>query len=247
MSDPALRGARPVSARPPLRVAVLQSNYIPWKGYFDMIHDVDLFVFYDDVQYTNRDWRNRNKIKTASGTLWLSVPVGESRHRLVDEVRIPDAEWQSRHWQTLTQNYGKCPHFERYRTFFEDVYLGRRWESLSILNQHLIRHIATDFLGIRTRFANARDFGSEGAKMDRLLDLVRRTGATYYLSGPAAKAYIESERFAQAGIELTWKDYAGYPEYPQRFPPFDHGVTVLDLLFNAGPEAPELIWGWRSR
>lgn len=234
-------------ARPPLRVAVLQSNYIPWKGYFDMIHDVDLFVFYDDVQYTPRDWRNRNKIKTANGAIWLSVPVGDSRSRNVDAVQIPDAAWQNQHWQTLKQNYGKCAHFERYRPYFESVYLGQRWESLSELNQSLIRHISSEFLGCSTRFARSSDYGSEGAKMDRLLDLVQRTGATYYLSGPAAKAYIDADRFAEAGIELAWKDYSGYPEYAQRFPPFEHGVSVLDLLFNVGPEAPDLIWGWRTR
>lgn len=230
----------------PLRVAVLQSNYIPWKGYFDLIHDVDLFVFYDDVQYTKSDWRNRNRIKTANGLLWLTVPVGDSCRRRVDEVQIPDPGWQQRHWQTLSQNYGRCAHFERYRDYFEAVYLGQRWSSLSELNQSLIQHISREFLGCRTRFARASDYGSTGAKLDRLLDLVQRTGASHYLSGPAAKAYIEAERFAAAGIELVWKDYSGYPVYAQRFPPFEHAVSVLDLLFNTGPEAAELIWGWRT-
>lgn len=225
---------------------MLQSNYIPWKGYFDIVHDVDLFVFYDDVQFTKNDWRNRNKIKTAQGSAWLTVPVGDSLSRNINEVRISDPTWQRKHWQTLLQVYGKTRHFARYREYLESVYLGRRWEFLSELNQSLIRHIATEFLGCTTRFALSSDYGSEGAKMDRLLDLVRRTGATYYLSGPAAKAYIEPERFAEAGVELAWKDYAGYPEYAQRFPPFEGGVTVLDLLFHCGPDAPEFIWGWRN-
>lgn len=232
--------------RAPLRVAVLQSNYLPWKGYFDIVHDVDLFVFYDDVQFTKRDWRNRNKVKTSQGTAWLTVPVAYSDRRNIDEVRIPDPTWQRKHWQTLLQTYGKAPHFARYRAYFESVYLGQRWESLSELNQSLIRHIATEFLGCSTRFARSSDFGSEGARQDRLLDLLQRTGATWYLSGPAAQSYIEPERFEQAGIELAWKDYRGYPEYPQRFPPFEHGVTVLDLLFQCGPDAPQYIWGWRS-
>lgn len=234
------------SAVKPLRVAVLQSNYIPWKGYFDLIHEVDLFVFYDDVQYTKSDWRNRNRIKTANGLLWLSVPVGDSCRRQVDEVQIPDAGWQQRHWQTLLQNYGRCAHFERYRDYFESVYLGRRWTSLSELNQSLIEHISREFLGCSTRFARSSDYGSAGAKLDRLLDLLQRTGASHYLSGPAAKAYIKADRFAAAGIELAWMDYSGYPTYPQRFPPFEHAVSVLDLLFNAGPDAAELIWGWRA-
>jgi len=227
------------------RLAVLQSNYIPWKGYFDIIHDVDLFVFYDDVSYTKNDWRHRNKIKTAAGVQWLSVPAGDVRHRLICEVTLDDARWQEKHWQTLRHNYGKCPHFERYRSYFEHIYLGERWLHLSALNQALIRHIAAEFLGIRAAFADSRDYCAEGAKLDRLLDVVVKSGATTYLSGPAAREYIEPARFQALGIELEWKDYSGYPAYSQRFPPFEHSVSILDLLFNTGPDAPWYIWGWR--
>jgi hypothetical protein len=234
-----------LTPRKPLRLAVLQSNYIPWKGYFDIIHDVDLFIFYDCVQFTPRDWRTRNRVKTSSGPLWLTVPVGPGRNRSINEVTIPDAKWQAKHWQSLAQNYGKCAHFPRYKSYFEELYLGRTWTSLSDLNQQLIVHISREFLGISTKFEDSRVYGLQGQKLNRLLDLVRMTGATSYLSGPAAKDYIEPSRFEEIGVELVWKDYSGYPVYPQRFPPFEHGVTVLDLLFNVGPEAPALIWGWR--
>jgi hypothetical protein len=229
------------------RVAILQSNYLPWKGYFDIIHDVDLFIFYDDNQYTTRDWRNRNRFKTAGGTQWLSVPVGADRNRLIHDVDIPDATWQQKHYQSLRQHYGKTPHFERYRGWLEQVYLGQRWTNLSAMNQSLICHISRELLGLRTEFADSRSWQLNGLKLDRLLDLVKQSGATHYLSGPAARDYIEPDRFAQAGITLEWKDYAGYPEYPQRFPPFEHGVSILDLLFNTGPEAPHYIWGWREQ
>lgn len=228
-------------------MAIVQSNYIPWKGYFDLIHDVDLFVFYDDNQYTSRDWRNRNKIKTAQGAQWLSVPVGADRDRLICDVDIPDAAWQAKHWTTITQCYAKCAHFGRYREYFEHVYLGQRWTSLSELNHATIQHIAREFLGIRTEFADSRSYQGQGLKLDKLVDVANKAGATTYISGPAARDYIVPERFSELGITLGWKDYSGYPEYPQRFPPFEHGVTVLDLLFNAGPDAPGFIWGWRSR
>lgn len=234
------------SSRQSRRVAILQSNYIPWKGYFDVIHDVDLFIFYDDNQYTPRDWRNRNKVKTPQGTLWLSVPVGAERTRLICDVRIPDPSWQAKHWTVIQQNYAKCPHFRRYQSYFEHVYLGTTWETLSELNQATIRHVASEFLGIRAEYADSRTYAGEGQKLDKLVDVARKAGATTYLSGPAAKDYIVPERFADLGIELVWKDYAGYPEYPQRFPPFEHGVSILDLLFNAGPDAPWYIWGWRT-
>lgn len=229
-----------------LRVAVLQSNYIPWKGYFDIIHEVDLFVFYDDNQYTTRDWRNRNRIKTAGGPQWLSIPVGDDKTRLIHDVGIPDSAWQAKHFESLRQNYGKSPHFGLYRPWLEHVYLEQQWTNLSALNHATIQHVAREFLGIQTAFADSRTYAAQGHKLDKLVDLVVKTGATTYLSGPAAKDYIEPERFEQVGIGLEWKDYSGYPVYPQRFPPFEHGVSVLDLLFNTGSDAPWYIWGWRQ-
>jgi hypothetical protein len=229
-----------------VKVAAVQSNYLPWKGYFDLIHDVDLFVFYDDNQYTTRDWRNRNRIKTAHGTAWLTVPVGADRDRLIHDVVMPDAAWQAKHHQTLVQAYGKCAHFARYRSWLDHVYLERRWTHLSAMNQEVTEHIAREFLGIRTRFADSRRFGAKGTKLDRMVDLVAKTGADAYVSGPAAREYILPERFSEQGIVLSWKDYGGYPEHPQRFAPFEHGVTILDLLFNTGPDAPWYIWGWRE-
>lgn len=235
------------SLRKPMRLAVLQSNYIPWKGYFDIIHAVDLFVFYDDLQFTKNDWRNRNRIKAAQGPEWISIPVGQDANRLIFEVQLRDATWQAKHWRTLQQNYGRCVHFNRYKEYFEEIYLGRRWSNLSELNQSLIRHIAREFLGIKTEFADSRSWSLQGQKLDRLLNLVAKCGATSYLSGPSAREYIDPERFAQLGIALEWMSYSGYPEYPQRFPPFEHGVSILDLLFNTGPEASQYIWDWRSR
>lgn len=129
---------------------ILQSNYIPWKGYFDLIHDADVFIFYDDVQFTVRDWRTRNRIKTPQGLQWLSVPAGSDRNRLICEVALTDPTWQARHWQTIEQNYRKCPYFDRYRPTFEALYLDRRWDNLSELNQTFIRVIAGELLGIRT-------------------------------------------------------------------------------------------------
>lgn len=227
------------------RVAILQSNYIPWKGYFDIINDVDTFIFYDDVQFTKNDWRNRNKIKTAQGSRWLSIPVGTSANRLICEVGLEDASWQRSHWDSLRQQYEKCPYFKRYRSFFEDVYLGRHWNTLSEFNQYVIRHIAEDILGVSTQFRDSREFQLRGQKLERLLELLLQCAAGSYVSGPAARSYIEAKRFADLGIELIWKDYSNYPVYPQLHPPFEHAVSILDLIFNVGPEAPYYIWAWR--
>ena len=219
------------------RVVVVQSNYLPWKGYFDLISEADIFVFYDDVQFTKNDWRNRNRIKTPKGAEWITVPVGQSLDRLVCEVRIEDPRWQAKHWRTLEQNYRRAPHFEPYRTFFEEVFLRTTWKTLSELNHHLTKTIATEFLGLRPEFRDSREFRPEGTKLDRLLSLLKQVGAGHYISGPAAKAYIDPRAFEEANIGLEFKDYSGYPEYPQFHPPFEHAVSVIDVLFHLGREA----------
>jgi hypothetical protein len=229
-----------------MRVAVLQSNYLPWKGYFDLIHDVDLFVFYDDVQYTKNDWRNRNRIKTPKGSEWITIPAGYDLSRLICEVRIKGTEWQKQHWSKLCRYYSAASCFRKYEEFFRYVYLEREWTMLSELNQFLIRHIAREFLGIKTVFVDSRNYELGGRRTARLIDLLRQVRASCYLSGPAGKAYIDEEAFRLAGIELEYKDYEGYPEYQQFYPPFDPFVSVVDLLFQAGDQAAELIWDWRK-
>lgn len=228
------------------RVAILQSSYIPWKGYFDIIHDVDAFIFYDDVQFTHQDWRSRNRIVTPNGPLWLTIPTGSDINRLIHEVVIKDARWQAKHWRSIQQSYAKAPYFARYRDVFEDIYMGRTWSSLSDLNQQVIKLVARDILGIRTEFKDSREYAPSGRKLDRLIDLVVKSGADTYVSGPSAASYIDSDRFAAIGTTLVYKDYSGYPTYPQKHTPFLHDVSILDLLFNVGEDAQHLIWGWRE-
>ncbi|MDB5934860.1 MAG: WbqC-like protein family protein [Massilia sp.] len=228
------------------KVVILQSNYIPWKGYFDLIHDADVFIFYDDVQYTKNDWRNRNKIMTAAGPRWLTIPTGIDANRLICDVALNDPGWQKKHWDTIRQNYRRAPFFAHYRPFFEDIYLAREWRNLSQLNQHMIQQIARELLGVRTQFDDSRNYQLGGQRLDRLVDLISQSGATHYISGPAAKAYIDEDTFAQTGVELVWKDYSGYPPYAQGDLPFEHGVSILDLLFNVGPDSHQYIWGWRT-
>lgn len=227
-------------------VAILQSSYIPWKGYFDIINDVDTFIFYDDVQFTSRDWRSRNQIRTPTGNIWLSIPVGDHLQRLIHEVTLGDHRWQAKHWRSIQMAYGRAPYFKAYSSFFEPVYMEQEWTSLSLLNQTMTRMIAREILGITTEFRDSREYGAEGQKLDRLIDLVKKTGATRYLSGPSAASYIDPGRFAEIDVELLYKDYAGYPEYPQRGGDFTHTVSILDLVFQLGPAAPDYIWGWRA-
>lgn len=230
------------------KVAVLQSNYIPWKGYFDIIHDVDLFVFYDEVQYTVQDWRNRNKIKSKEGSFWLIVPVNSNLNNKIYEVKIAEnhKNWCRKHFNAIQLNYAKAPFYKKYKDFLEYVYLEKEWQYLFELNRFLIEHISKEFLKINTAFADSREFKSSGQKHDKLLEIVKATDATTYISGPSAKDYMIIEDYKAAGIEVLWKDYTDYPEYPQIHNPFEHHVSILDLLFNVGDDASYYIWGHRE-
>jgi len=228
------------------RVVINQSNYLPWKGYFDMIHDADFFIFYDDVQYTNRDWRNRNLIKTMHGMLWLTIPVGSDRKRLIQEVVIENSKWQKLHWETICHHYKKAQFFYLYKEFFENIYLNQSWDNLSHLNHYLIENISFEFLKIKTKFLRSSEFKKNGGGKEAILSILKEIGATNYISGPRAKSYLNKLDFEQNNINLTWKDYDRYPEYPQFYGDFNHKVSIIDLLFHTGPNAPYYIWGWRS-
>ncbi|MCO6008566.1 WbqC family protein [Actinoallomurus purpureus] len=225
------------------RIAIVQSNYIPWKGYFDMIAHIDEFILLDDVQYTDRDWRNRNRIKTATGLKWLSIPVKHGpRSQLINEVTVSDLDWHIAHWQILTQTYRKTPFFDEVAPILEDLYQKCGSNKLSEINRHFLEGIFPIF-GIQANLSRSEDYGAAGAKTERLLDLCQKAGADQYVTGPAARAYLDESLFRKAGIEVRWFDYSGYPEYPQLHPPFDHHVTVLDLIFNTGPAAAGYLKG----
>lgn len=223
------------------KVAILQSNYIPWKGYFDLIASVDEFILYDDMQYTRRDWRNRNQIKTPQGLLWLTVPVKVKGkyEQTIKETEIDGDSWLSQHSKTIAQNYKKSPYFEEIWSIFEPLY-QQEYTNLSQLNRAFIEVICI-YLGITTKISNSWDYQLVDGKTERLADICRQAGATEYISGPAAKDYVVKDIFDNLNIQLTWFDYAGYPEYPQLWGEFSHGVTILDLLFNCGKNAPNFM------
>ena len=220
-----------------LRVGAIQSAYIPWRGYFDFIASVDLFVIYDDVPYSKNSWRNRNRIKTKRGTEWLTIPVHGHLNEAIDEVTIADQNFVARHRMKLSESLGEAPHFADAIGLFEaGIVPGLR--NLSLQNESLIKSICS-YLGITTRLVRARDLGLKGAKTERLIDLLEKTGGTTYVSGPSASSYLEVERFKEKGITLEYKTY-DYEPYAQLHGPFVGDVTVLDLIANEGPRARQL-------
>ena len=224
------------------RVAIVQSNYVPWKGYFDLIAAVDEFILLDDAQYTRRDWRNRNRIKTPQGLKWLTVPVevkGRYTQR-IDETMIADPDWPRAHWQTLAHAYRSATGFEQLAPRLEPLYLECEAERLSDVNRRFLGELC-ELLGIDTKLSWSTDYEPGGAKSERLVGLCVAAGAGEYLSGPAARDYLDEGMFREAGVEVTWFDYSGYPEYPQLHGPFEHRVSVLDLLLNTGSDARDYI------
>jgi hypothetical protein len=220
------------------KIAILQSNYIPWKGYFDLINLVDEFILYDDMQYTRRDWRNRNIIKTSGGPLWLTIPVEVKGKyfQKINDTTISDTTWAKRHWTSIVHNYSKAKYFPMHRGLFENLYLNLEERFLSRVNYLFLTAIC-EILGITTKISWSMDYNLANGKTERLVDLCKQAGATEYVSGPAAGHYIEEELFGREGIALQYIDYSSYPEYTQLYPPFEHQVSIIDLIFNEGPEA----------
>jgi len=219
-----------------VRVAAIQPSFIPWRGYFDIIASVDLFVLLDDVQFTKRDWRNRNKIKTPNGTEWLTVPVVyNSRSQLILDTRIDYSQpWGKQFHSTLRANYSRAPFFDQLPSLISDVGSGED-ATISELDSKLIKRVCS-YLGISTPILFSAGLGVEGTKTDRLINLLRKLKATTYLSGPSADAYLDKDAFRRHGIGLEYKSY-DYPPYPQQWGTFDGAVTVLDLIANCGASA----------
>ena len=224
------------------KIGILQPNYIPWKGVFEMINKVDTFVILDDVQYTKNDWRNRNKIKTVNGSEWITVPVLQknSHNMKIYEAEIDNRyNWQRKHYNAFITNYSKAPFFKMYKWILEDLYIEKKWNNIAEVDIYAIKSICK-LLDIQTEIILSREVGGEGAKEDRVIDICKKLNAKLYITGPAAKDYIEPNNFLKNGINLEYMEY-NYSEYKQLYEPFDHYVTVLDVLFNCGEEAKKYI------
>jgi hypothetical protein len=228
-----------------MKVVILQPSYIPWRGYFHLIQKADLFIFYDDVQYDKHGWRNRNLIKGPQGPQWLTIPVASkgavSNHIPISEMRIVwDRDWTRVHWGTLCACYAKAPFFRQYADFLEPFYLQRP-EFLADYTIEMTIALAR-LLGIEhTKFVRSSSLAVDGTRTERLIKLLKLVGATHYVSGPSARDYMDEQLFDEAGISLEYMEY-DYPEYPQRFSPFQGRVSIVDLLFMVGADAPNFIW-----
>ena len=216
-------------------IVILQSNYIPWKGYFDLIRQSDEFIFYDEVQYTVRDWRNRNKIKTAEGLKWLTIPVGPDIRRKISEVEMSSQDWKQKHRNIIRQHYRNAPYLKDAEELLETLY-SNTINNLSEYNQFTIKTIS-EWLGIEAVFTDSRKYNPTGDKISKLTDILHKTNAQTLLCGPNVMNYLKQEDLEKTGHTLKIIDYSGYPEYQQLYPPFTHFVSILDLIVHTGKKA----------
>lgn len=230
-------------------VGALQPGYLPWIGFFDQVEHTDLFILYDDLDYTTRDWRNRNRIKGPLGVQWLTVPVHARSGRKICEVRIDTTQdWQRVHWKTLEHCYAKAAFFERYRDEFGGVY-REPWTRLCDLNLRLIRALLRAF-DIRTELVRSSELGLEEAFRStnppdhvatrRIIHFMKHFGASRFLEGQAGRGYIREDLLREAGITVRYQAFSHRP-YPQRFGAFVPYLSAVDLLFNLGPRSREIL------
>lgn len=223
-------------------VSVHQPQYLPWLGYFDKIDRADVFILLDTVQYKKNEWQNRNRIKTAQGAQWLTVPVTYRFPQLICEVGVNGCErWQHRQRQALVTNYRRAPHWESLEGFFGDLF-SRGWESVAALNIHVVKRLAA-ILGITTPIHVASGLRPLPEEPDeRLIALTKRFGARTYLAGSGGRDYMDLSKYERAGIEVVFQDYR-HPRYDQLFGEFESHLSVIDLIYNHGEASLPILRG----
>lgn len=229
---------------PTKSVAILQSNYIPWKGYFDIISAVDEFVLFDEVQYTRRDWRNRNRIIFNDVPHWLSIPLQNAGNynATIADMQVVDGDWAQKHWQKIAQAYAKAPFFKSVGPELRDLYMrAADLRALSEINAHFLQGMMR-IIGLSCTVTSSLDVERRAETATaRLIEICLACEASEYVSGPAAKSYIDRVAFADAGLTLRYTQYEGYQSYPQFSDSFEHGVSMIDALLQLGPEAAQML------
>jgi hypothetical protein len=228
-------------------VGILQPGYLPWLGFFEQMLRSDIFVIYDDVQYDKHGWRNRNRVKGPDGPVWLTVPVRIKglNKPAINEVAIDPAQprWAKKHCQTLRQLYGKAPFLGEYLPRLEETLL-KPWEKILDLDLALIRLIA-DWLGLNSELVLSSTLSCRAEDPTvRLVEICRAVGADIFYEGSSGKNYLDLPRFAAAGIQVVFQEYECQP-YPQLYGGFISHLSIVDLLFNCGPESPGYLPGLR--
>jgi len=222
------------------KAVILQPGYLPWLGFFEQMWQSDFFVFYDDVQFDKNGWRNRNRIKTANGIQWLTVPVHITLGDKVKDVRIDNTQnWQKKHLRSLELAYSKSPFLKNYFGIFKDI-ISKKWEYLIDLDVRLIHQI-NEILGIERKiFFSSKLNVVGGEKTGRLINICKFLGAKIFYEGSAGRNYIDINEFEKAGIKIEYQNYK-HPTYSQLHGEFLPCLSIIDLIFNEGSKSLEIL------
>lgn len=224
-------------------VGILQPGYLPWLGFFEQLYRCDIFVLYDDVQFEKGSWRNRNRIKTPNGPQWLTVPVqlkGQSFPLVKDVAVNASVPWQKKHIKAITQNYSQSPFLARYAGELFTI-LDRPWRLIADLDVELISWLVEQ-LGISTPMVLSSTLGVQGSGVQRLIGIIRSLNGNHFYEGSAGRNYIDVSVFEDAGISVDFQEYE-HPEYPQLYGTFISHLSIIDLLFNCGPDSLDILKG----
>jgi len=223
-------------------VFIIQSCYIPWKGFFDALNRADECILFDDMQYSKDHWHNRNQIQTIDGLKWLTIPVFGKKNigQKIRDVQIDGNKWREKHWNSIKHSYGRSQYFNEYSPVIKSIYQDKVSASLSEMNHAFILAI-NGILGITTKIKWSHDLEIIEGKNERIIHLMQQLDATNILAGPSAKSFVKEDQFNNAGLNVEWLDYSNYPTYNQLFNPFVHEVSILDLIFNEGPNAKKYL------
>ena len=221
-------------------VTIHQPQFLPWLGYFDKVDRSDVFCLLDTVQYKKNEFQNRNKIKTSQGWQWLTVPVTYRFPQRIYEVGVNQTvDWQRKHLRSLETSYGKAPFFEAYSARFEEFY-QQSYEMLVDVNVASLE-LLMELLGLERKviLASSLKVNTEDPTL-RLVKICKALGGDAYLSGKDGAKYMDLDTFHSHQLELVFQDF-NHPEYPQCYGPFEPNLSVVDLLFNCGPESLAII------
>ncbi len=216
-------------------VTITQSNYLPWRGYFSQIQNSDYFVFLDNVQFTRRDWRTRNRIRTPQGAEWLNVPIlqPDSHHKLIENVSVLNDSFLEKHLETIRRNYTRAKQFDPNWKELHSVLFDSYNANLSTFNQKIIKNISKRF-ALECKFLKANQFENSTDPTQRLLNICLSLNATKYQTGPKAMEYLDVSKFNSKGIEVIWANY-DFKGYDQLWDlDFDPNLSVVDLILNVG-------------
>ena len=221
-----------------MKIVITQSNYIPWKGYFDLINYADKFIFFDEVQYTRRNWRNRNLLNDGKNKKWITLPVNNkgNYNEKISNIVVKDENWVNHHLKIFKHYYSKSEFFNEAYEFLQEVYSKIDSNNLSLINIHIIKSISK-YLNLNCKFENSKTINqNKEDASERLVEICKSQKSTIYVTGPSARNYLNEKIFLNNDIKIEWFDYGETKNYKQQSASFIKNLSIVDCIMNCGTD-----------